>query len=132
MSQENVEIVRAAYAAYMSGDDATSRELLAPDFVLSARPDQPDVRDHRGYDGLLDASTEWTEAWDEHTLEAARIWAVGDFVFVAAMETARGKGSGIPMDTETFFVNTLTGGQIARIQIFGSEREALRAMGLEE
>src|SRR6476469_3941902 len=132
MSQENVEIVRRAMAAYMRDDEATVRGLAAPDIVISSRPDQPDVRDHHGYDGMLRASAEWLEAWDAHTIEAARFWHAGDFVFVGTRESGRGKISGISLETESTFVFTMGQDRIVRIQIFGSEREALKAVGLEE
>ncbi|HEY0517577.1 MAG TPA: nuclear transport factor 2 family protein [Solirubrobacteraceae bacterium] len=132
MSQKNVEIVTRAMEAYLGGDKATVRELSAPDIVISGRPDQPDVRDHRGYDGMLQASAEWLEAWGEHSIEPARVWDVEDFVFVAARESGRGKISGVLLATETTFVFTVSEGRIVRIQIFGSEHEALEAVGLAE
>jgi ketosteroid isomerase-like protein len=132
VSQENVEIVQCAMAAYMNNDEATVRKLVAPDIVIATRPDQPDVREHHGYEGMLRASAEWLEAWDEPTLDAARAWAVQDFVFVGTRESGRGKVSGVPMEYESIFVYTLSQDRIIRIQIFGSEREALKAVGLAE
>jgi ketosteroid isomerase-like protein len=132
MSRTNVEIVQRAMAAYMGNDETTVRKLAAPDIVISGRPDQPDVRDHHGYDGMLRASAEWLEAWDEHTMEAARVWDAGNFVFVVTRESGRGKISGVPLETESIFVYTLSQDTIVRIQIFGSEREALEAVGLAE
>jgi ketosteroid isomerase-like protein len=132
MSQENVEIVREAMEAYMGNDEATVRKIVAPDVVISTRPDQPDVREHHGYDGMLRASAEWLEAWDDHTMEAARVWDAGEFVILATRESGRGKISGVPLETESVFVYTLSQGRIVRIQIFGSEREALEAAGLSE
>jgi ketosteroid isomerase-like protein len=132
MSQQSVEIVEAAFAAYMADDAETLRRLVSPEIVISNRPDQPDVRDHRGYDGMLQAAAEWLEAWDEHTFEAASFWAVGDRVFVATRESARGAGSGVRLETESVFVSTVRDGRIVRLQIFGSERDALAALGLGE
>jgi ketosteroid isomerase-like protein len=132
MSQENVEIVQRAMAAYLGNDEGTVRRLVAPDIVISTRPDQPDVREHHGYDGMLRASAEWLEAWDEQSMEAARVWDAEDFVFVAVQESGRGKISGVPMEHESTFVYTLSQERIIRIQIFGSEPEALKAVGLAE
>ena len=132
MSRENVEIVQAAMAAYMRDDEAAVRKLVAPDVVISMRPDQPDAREHHGYDGMLRASAEWLEAWDEQTFEAARVWDAEDFVFVGTRESGRGKFSGIPMEYESTFVYTLRHDRIVRIQIFGSEPEAVKAVGLGE
>jgi ketosteroid isomerase-like protein len=132
MSQENVEIVQRAMAAYMGNDQATFRELAAPEIVISTRPDQPDRRDHHGYEGMLQASAEWLEAWDEPTFDVARIWEAESFVFVGAQELGRGKISGAPMEHESIFVFTLSQGLVVRVQIFGSEPEALKAVGLAE
>ena len=128
MSKQNVEIVRRAMAAYLGDDGATFRELAAPDIVVSMRPDQPDVREHHGYDGMLRASAEWLEAWDQQTFEIARVWDAENFVFVCTRESGRGKVSGIPMQHESTFVFTLSRRRIVRIQIFGSEREAIEAV----
>src|SRR6478736_9791343 len=131
MSRENVEIVRRAMAAYMSGEEETVRKLVAPDIVVSTRPDQPDVRQHRGYDGMLRASAEWLEAWDQESFEAVRVWDADSFVFVAMRESGQGRISGVPIENNSTFVYTLSEGRIVRIQIFGSEGEALEAVGLE-
>ena len=132
MSQENVEIVKLALAAYMNDDEATLRALTAEDMVTSGRPDQPDPRDHHGYEGFLQSSAEWLEAWDQHAFEATRIWGAADFVFVGTQESGRGRISGVPMETQSTFVFTLSQRRIARIEIFGSEDEALKAVGLAE
>jgi ketosteroid isomerase-like protein len=129
---ENVEIVRAAVDAYFRGDEAALRELIAPDIVIKTRPDQPDVSDHHGYEGLVQMGAEWVEAWDEHTFEVVRMWDVGDLVFVSARESSRGKMSGVPMRSESTFLYTLSQGKIVRMQIFGSEREAREAVDLAE
>ena len=132
MSQENVEIVEAVIAAYLSGDEPTLRTLVAPDVVISTRPDQPDVRDYHGHEGLLSMAADWLEAWDEHVFEAERITDRGDVVFVQTRESGRGRASGVPMKLESTFVYTLSRGKVTALQIFSSEREALKAVGLQE
>jgi ketosteroid isomerase-like protein len=132
MSQENVEIVQRAMAAYIGDDEATVRKLVTPDVVITTRPDQPDVHERHGYDGMLRASAEWLEAWDEEIFEALRVRDAEDFVFVGTRQSGRGRISGVPMEYESTFVYTLSLGRIVRIQIFGSEREALDAVGLEQ
>jgi ketosteroid isomerase-like protein len=132
MSQENVQIVQRALAAYMNDDEATLRALAAEDMVTSARPDQPDPRDHHGYEGFMRSTAEWLEAWDEHAFEATRIWSAANFVFVGTQESGRGRISGVPMEAQSTFVFTLSQRRIVRLQIFGSEDEALKAVGLAE
>jgi hypothetical protein len=50
MSQENVEIVRRAVGAYLTGDFETGLALLDPqiEFDVSARPDGKVYRGHEG------------------------------------------------------------------------------------
>jgi ketosteroid isomerase-like protein len=132
MSQQNVEIVEAAVAAYMVGDVETVRRLMDPNVVISTRPGQPDVGDHHGYEGLLQTAAEWLDAWDAHTFEAARFWSSGELVFIAVQESGRGRASGVPMENESTFVFALSEGRIVSLRIFGSEREALKGLGLEE
>jgi hypothetical protein len=66
-----------------------------------------------GYDGMLRASAHWLEAWDEQTFEAVRLWDAEDLVFLGARESGRGKISGIPMEHESTFVFTLSGGRLS-------------------
>ncbi len=132
MSQENVEIVEAVIAAYMSNDETALRTLVSSDVVISTRPDQPDVRDYHGHEGVLSMVAEWLEVWDEHIIETTHIADHGAVVFVQTLESGRGKTSGVPMKLESTFVYTLSRGKITSLQIFSSEREALQAIGLRE
>ena len=81
---------------------------------------------------MLRASAEWLEAWDQESFEAVRVWDAENFVFVAMRESGQGRISGVPIENDSTFVYTLSEGRIVRIQIFGSDREALKAVGLEE
>ena len=82
---------------------------------------------------MLRSSTEWREVWDEHTFEVVRMWDAEDFVFVAHREWGERKdqrrpnGERIPP-----LVYTLSQSRIVSIQIFSSEDQALKAVGLEE
>ena len=48
---------------------------------------------------------------------------------MAAGETGRGKGSGAPVDRSFGVIYTVIDGKIARITMFRSEQEALKAAG---
>ena len=65
-------------------------------------------------------------------IEPIRIWGAADFVFVETQESGRGRISGVPMEARSTFVFTLSQRRIVRIQIFGSEGEALKTVGLAE
>ena len=132
MSQENVEVVQSAFAAYFRGDEPTLRAITDPDVVVTTRPDQPDVRDHHGTDGLIAFLGEWAEAWDEYSFEVLKVRDVGDVVLATARQRGQGKLSGVPVDYEVTFAFSLRDGKIVRLQMFGAEQQALDAFGVAE
>jgi ketosteroid isomerase-like protein len=132
MSQENVEIVQDGFAAYARGDLPAMLDRFASDVVVTTRPDQPDVRDFLGHDGVIEQMTEWIETWDGFSIEILRVREVEDFVIVVAHETGHGALSGVPMDDEVTYVFKIAAGKISRWQMFGTEPEAVKAVGLAE
>jgi ketosteroid isomerase-like protein len=132
MSQQNVEIVREAFDAYFRGDQPAMLALAAPDVVVTQFPDQLDVRDYHGHDGLIESMTDWIGNWDDWSIEVLRAEQLGELVLVAARQRGRGKGSGAPIQADASFVFTLRDDKIARWQMFHSEQEARQALGMDD
>jgi ketosteroid isomerase-like protein len=128
VSQESVDVVRAAFDAFLRGDQAAWLELAAPDIVITQFPDQMDVRDYRGHEGLLEVMSTWVGTWDDFSIELVRAWDVGGLVFLTAVQRGRGKASGVPMEGEFTSVFTIREGAIAHWRMFHSEQEALAAV----
>jgi hypothetical protein len=128
VSQENVEIVRAAFA---SDARLSDYDRLAPDaeFDFTSLPDQ----------ALLHGATEM-RAWPDRgpwgryvSLIPEHYFDVDDervLVFVRA--TAVGQESGTPVDIEVAHEFTLQRGLIVRVKVFVDRAEALKAVGLED
>ena len=131
MSQESMDVVQAAIDAYVRGDESAMLDRAAPDIIVTQFPDQPDVRDYRGHEGLLQVMAEWIGIWDDWSVEILHIREIGDRVLVDARQRGRGKGSGAPFEVEVAFVFTVRDDKIARWQMFHSEQQALKAVGLE-
>lgn len=126
----NLEIVRATIEAYFRGDEAGMLAHISPDVVTTQFPDQIDVRDFRGHAGLRQVMADWTGAWDDWAIEILRAWEVDGHVLATARQRGRGKASGAPMDTEVTFVFTLRESLIVRWQMFHTDQDARRALGL--
>jgi uncharacterized protein len=129
MSDENVERVQAAIDAYLRGDEAAMLALVSPDVVITQFPDQIDVRDYHGHEGIAQVMSDWLSAWDDWRIEILTAREIGEMVFVTARQSGRGKGSGAPMDAGVVFVFTVRQAKIARWQMFRSEQEAFAATG---
>jgi ketosteroid isomerase-like protein len=129
MTQENLELVQAAFDAYFRGDEPALLELVAADIVITQFPEQVDVRDFHGHDGFRQVMAEWIGSWDDWSIEILGARELGDLVLATARQRGRGIGSGAPMDAEATFVLTVREGLIARWQMFSSEQQALESVG---
>jgi ketosteroid isomerase-like protein len=127
MSQENVELMRRTFDAYFRGDETAMLESVAPDVVVTQFPDQADVRDYHGHEGLLRVMAEWIDTWADWSIEILRAREIDQLVLVGARQRGRGRASGAPMEEEVAFLFTVREGKISRWQMFRSEEEALRA-----
>jgi ketosteroid isomerase-like protein len=65
----------------------------------------------------------------DYHFELVAVRELGDRVIVSAVVSARGRTSGVAVKRETFTVYTFDGGQITRVEIFGSEAEAVEVVG---
>ena len=134
MSQENVEIVRNAFAAYERGDMDAVLRLADEDIVITQVSDVPGIpAQQHGHRGVLEAFAVWPEQWEDFRVEILRIAAapVGK-VIATVRNRGRGKQSGIEVDMEFSFVFTIRDAKITEWQLFVREAEALEAAGLSE
>jgi len=134
MSEENVEIVRKAFAAFERGDIEGVLRLCDEDIVITQPPDLPGVSpEQRGHRGVLEALAIWPEQWDEYRIELLRVDpAPGGKVFVAQRSSGRGKQSGVEVDMDFSFVFTIREEKISEWRLFMQEEQAVEAAGLSE
>ena len=135
MSQENVELAREAIDALNRGDVDAWLAFLSPDVVWETLGGVPGVEEvHRGRAEVR----EWIEQlWEvAEGIVHTNIEQITDFgedrVFLAAVFTARGRGSGVPFELHTWSVIWYREGLVTRRQAFWTRDEALEAAGLSE
>jgi ketosteroid isomerase-like protein len=134
MSQENIEIVREAFEAFLGQDLEKAAKLV-----------DSEVEFHGTVGGLQEGQiahgqaqiietfeAEDLEAWEERRLEAEGFIDAGDEVVVLLHEYRRGRGSGVELELETAVVVGLSGGRVARIQGYMDRDAALEAVELSE
>jgi ketosteroid isomerase-like protein len=134
MSEENVEIVRNAIAAFDRGDIEGVLRVCDEDIVIAQPPELPGVSpEQHGHQGVLEALAIWPEQWDDYRIELLRIAAApGGKVFVTQRTRGRGKQSGIEVDMDFSFVFTVRDAKIREWRLFVQEDQALEAAGLSE
>jgi len=134
MSEENVAIVGAAFAAFDRGDTEAVLRLCDEDIVVTQPPELPGVpAEQHGHSGVLEAFAIWPEQWKDFRVEVLRIAGVAaDKVFVVTRNRGRGRQSGVEVDMEISLVFTVRDARITEMRIFMQESDAREAAGLRE
>ena len=131
MSQENVEIVRRIYEAWAQGDFRARIGDLDQHVVLVIRSDFPEFGVFLGLDGVRDYMRRFLEQWEQLTIQATDLRAVGDTVLARIVQPARAE-QGDRGDNRYFQLFTFRGQKIVRMESIMDEAEALEAVGLSE
>jgi ketosteroid isomerase-like protein len=131
MSDENVDVVRRHMDAYLADDFEGALAHYHRDVVFDATA-RPEGGVYTGRQGIAEAMRVWRDTWDDWNGRIEALIDAGDKVLMVLEESGRGKGSGVPVSQETFFVLTLRGGQITHSQVFIDREQAVEAAGLSE
>ena len=136
MSQENVEIVRAAFAAWNAGDLDTVFAFYHPEIVYHPRADEPDPSPHLGRDAYEQLIYGFIDSFSEVTFEVLEWIDVGDRVIASTVlhVVLRGQGSASAAGvSDTYvFVYKLRDGLVVEGWEYRTKQEALEAAGLSE
>jgi ketosteroid isomerase-like protein len=130
MSQENVEVVRTMWEAFLRGDFDEALSLFDPDVEWDGT-NLPDGRISHGHEAILEHTARWADIWEDWTVDLEEFVEAGDDVVVLIHERGRSK-SGIDMDERHAEIYTVRTGSIVRRQGFSDTRAALEAVGLSE
>jgi ketosteroid isomerase-like protein len=131
MSQENVEIVRAAFAEFERGNFWLP-ELFDPSIRIVWLQVAGGVDETVGLDGMALAMKDWMQSWEQVTTVAERIIDAGDQVVIIAEWRGRGKASGVLTKWRYGAVWTLRDGKVTSIDSYNDPTEALESAGLSE
>jgi ketosteroid isomerase-like protein len=133
MSEENVEKVRRSLEALASGDVEEMLSYFDPKAELhSAIIGGAEGKVFRGHDGLRRWYAETGEIFEELEIEFAEYRDLGDRIVAFGRIHARGRGSGMEIDSPTGWVFTARGGRVVKAEGFLNRAEALEAAGLLE
>ena len=129
MSEENVEIVRRSFDAFIRGDYDEAMSMLDPEIEYELTH-FPDGKVYYGHDGVREAFRMWMGAWDDYRQELDELVDAGESEVIAVVrESGRGKGSGIEMERPTVGLWTLRDGKAVRVRFFDSKEAALASLG---
>lgn len=132
MSKENVDVVRKSCEAFVAGDAETAMAALDPQIEWHATVggiDEGSIA--RGHEEVVQAFIDYFEVWERLEMRAEEfIDAGGDDVVVFWHEVAKGRESGVVVETDTGTVQTVSDGKIIRVRSYMDRADALAAAGL--
>ena len=133
MSQENVEVVRAATERF-NRDGWLPEELFHPDVEFSNLAESPLPGPYRGYEGLRQWRLDLFEVVEHGHFDVWDFIDVddGDAVMFRMRLRGRAKHTGIDVDISWTSVNWFRDGRILRTAAYTDRAEALEAVGLRE
>ncbi len=132
MSQENVEIVRAALTAVRDRDRRTAAAVFAPDAEWHNTTAFPGPRVCVGPDAIIDF---WVTLVEDVAAEGNEIEQVREFdgrVVVGFHQWGSGRRSGAPFDVRYAAIFEFVDQRIVRVFVHGHYAKALEAAGLAE
>jgi ketosteroid isomerase-like protein len=131
MSQENVEVVRRSLEAYASGDVDEMLASVDPEGELhSAIVGGAEGKVYRGHDGFRRWLADSFESFEALRTELTEYRDLSDRVIAFGHIHARGRESGLELDSSTGWVFTVRGGKVVKAEGFLNRADALEAAGL--
>jgi ketosteroid isomerase-like protein len=128
MSQEDVEVVLAQYAATNQRDFGRAMSYYDDDVELVAREPWLEQGRFRGSEAVGNWFGNWFSAFPEARFEVSEARELEDGrVLLVAEHQAQGRASGAEVHGTVVWVYRLRGGKIVRVDGFASRDEALAA-----
>jgi ketosteroid isomerase-like protein len=81
---------------------------------------------------VVEGFRDYYDTWERLELKPEEIIDTGDELIVFVHEVARGRKSGVVVETDTAAINTLHEGRVIQVRNYLDRSEALEAAGLRE
>jgi len=132
MSQENVDLVRAIYAAFAAGDVPAVLGAMSPDIVWNEAENFPyaDRNPYRGPEAILNGVFARIGAeWDGFEAVAEELIDGGDTIVALGRYRGICKATGRAIDAQLAHVWRIEGGKVAAFQQYADTLQVARATG---
>jgi len=130
VSDENVEIMRAAIEAFNRRDGEGFGALLARDAEIVPVRAALEGTVYRGPDAAAQYCAAVEASWDNLRWEVEEIKDGRDWVLALGRIRGRGRGSGALFDARGAWLARLRDGSVASFRTYPDRAEALKAVGL--
>jgi ketosteroid isomerase-like protein len=130
MSQQNVDAVRALWAAFARRE--VPAEAFAHEVEWHESVDMPDRSLVQGVDGIRAMLARGWENVADPSIEVEALRDAGDWVVVRWRATGTGRASGLPIEWVEAHTYRLLDGKVVTVREYRTWAEALASLDLEE
>ena len=130
MSQENVELVRRAIAAFNAREVEVLVSLCDAECDFLPFRAQLEGLRYRGHEGMRQFMHDIEGDWDTYRIDATDFRERGDRVGVVGQVTAQGRGTGVHIESNAGFVFEVRDGLAVSIVSHSDPAAALAELGL--
>jgi ketosteroid isomerase-like protein len=130
MSQENLELLRRAYE-HVAKTGELLAETMTPDVVWDTTTVSSvglNLKRCVGFDEANRWLAEWTEAFENWTLEVEEVVDAGDQVVAVVRQHAKAKHGGPEVESRFAQLWTFRDGLIARMEMYADRAKAVEAL----
>jgi ketosteroid isomerase-like protein len=128
--ESNLDVVHRFVDAFNRRDVDLVVADLYPDAELHEWPEAPGAQSYRGPDGFRRALEVWFDAWEWMEVVVKATEEVDERILVTLHQRAKGKGSEVEVEIESYNVYTFDDGKVTRMELFLNRDDALEAAGL--
>ena len=133
MSRDNVELAKRVTEAINGRDWDGLSDLVTVDFEwFPALPGAVEGEGYRGWEEFTAYVRKAEETWEYLRAIADEYRDLGDSVLMLGRMEARGRASGVRVETQLAEIMDFRDGRLVRDRVFLDHDEALRAAGLAE
>jgi ketosteroid isomerase-like protein len=133
VSAENVAVVRGCFEAYERGDIEAMVGFADPELITYRAPPNPDAGTYQGPEGFIEALLDWTAGFDEFQASLEEVIDANEEQVIGRIhQRAVGSESRAPIEADFWFLYTIRGGKIVRLDMFIRRSHAFEAAGPPE
>lgn len=127
----SVELVRLGFEMFEREGPTSFRALIDlanPEIECYAAPGIEPSGRHHGHEAVLRWLEEWFEAWEEFSMQPIEFIEADEGVVVVLLhQVARGRESGVEVETDVAYVFQTRDGRFTRFHIYPDNAQALIA-----
>ena len=132
MSQENIQVDRAAAEAFNRRDFDAWMAHFDREIVWCAMADEPEPGPFQGHQAVLDMAARWLELLPDIRIDIKDHIDAGEYVITTARMCGHAADSDADVVIDEVFVDKYRDGKIVEVREYRTRQEALEAVGLSE